>query len=339
MIRVDSQALPVSLDGVIVAVEVGVSGPKVVPGGGILRVDTDGLTVGRDGVIEVGVSGPKVVPGDGIFRVDTDGLTVGCDGVIGTLEVGVSGPKVVPGGDIFRVDTDGLTEGRDGVIVAVEVGVSEPKVVPGNGLFRPLPEPMNYLAASREVSDGTSRTPSEQSELLRMELGVLLLPSLGSNVPLDLAFAPVAADRADVVPVRPELPAPEGFLDRGHPTEDLAGRQALDPPHHLRRAVWGDRLHEKVHVVPIRPYLEERDLVARRDLQAAVPEHLVHVRRYHGAPVLGRTHDVVEQDGDIVAAVDMFTHALSVSQPDAVSRGVWTLNESNIPIMPSFLLS
>jgi len=34
---------------------------------------------------------------------------------------------------------------------------------------------MNYPAASRGVSDN-GRIPSEESELLRMELGVLLLP-------------------------------------------------------------------------------------------------------------------------------------------------------------------
>jgi hypothetical protein len=60
-----------------------------------------------------------------------------------------------------------------------------------------------------------------------MELGVLLLPALLDDVALDLPFAPVAADRADGAPIRPELPAPEMLLDRGHPAEDLPGRVRL----------------------------------------------------------------------------------------------------------------
>ena len=44
---------------------------------------------------------------------------------------------------------------------------------------------MNYLAASREVSDGTGRMPAEQSELLRLELGVLHLLPLRRSLSLD----------------------------------------------------------------------------------------------------------------------------------------------------------
>ena len=52
---------------------------------------------------------------------------------------------------------------------------------------------MSYLPVSHEVSDRISRIPSEQSKLLRMELGVLLLsPSEGDAAP-NLAFAAMAA--------------------------------------------------------------------------------------------------------------------------------------------------
>ena len=184
---------------------------------------------------------------------------------------------------------------------------------------------VNYPAASRGVS-GTGQIPSEKSELLRVELGVLLLPALLDNVALDLPFAPVATDRADVVPVRPELAAPEVLLDRGHPAEDLPGGATLDDPDQLRWAVRRERLHQEVYVVPVRADLQERDLVPGRDLEADVSEPRVHVRRDHRTPVLRRTDDVVEQDGDVVAAVDVFTHPPSLSQPDAASRGVSTLN-------------
>jgi hypothetical protein len=74
-------------------------------------------------------------------------------------------------------------------------------------------------------------------------------------------------------------------------------------------------------VVPVRPDLEEPDLIASRDLQAHVPERLVHLVRADRPPVLRRTDEVIQQGGDIVAAVDVLTHAPNVSQPDAASRG------------------
>ena len=100
-----------------------------------------------------------------------------------------------------------------------------------------------------------------------MELGVLLLPALLDDVALDLPFAPVAADRADGAPIRPELPAPEMLLDRGHPAEDFPGSKALDDPEKLRWAVRRDRLHQNVHMVPICPNLEEDDVMPVGDLQ------------------------------------------------------------------------
>lgn len=159
-----------------------------------------------------------------------------------------------------------------------------------------------------------------------MQLGVLLLSPLGGDVALDLPFTPVTADCADVIPVRPELATPEVPLYRGDAVEHLAGGEAFDHPHDLRRAVRGDGLHEEVHVVSVRPDLQERNLIPDRDLEADVSEHLVYVRRDHRTPVLRRTDDVVEQDGDVVAAVDALTHTPSLSQPDAASRGVSTLN-------------
>lgn len=189
---------------------------------------------------------------------------------------------------------------------------------------------MNYPAASRGVS-GTGRRPSEQSELLGVHLGVFLLPPLGGDVSLNLPFAPVTANRADGVPVRPALAAPAVRLHRGDPTDHLAGGKALDHPHDLRRTVQGDRLHEDVHVVPVRADLQKGDLVPSRDLEADVSEPRVHVRRDPRTSVLRRTDDVGEQDGDVGAAVDALTHTPSLSHPDAARRGVSTLNEMNLP--------
>src|SRR5574337_909154 len=48
------------------------------------------------------------------------------------------------------------------------------------------------------------------------------------DVAVDLSFAAVGADRADGAPIRPEFPAPEILLDRGHPADELQGSEVLD---------------------------------------------------------------------------------------------------------------
>jgi len=154
-----------------------------------------------------------------------------------------------------------------------------------------------------------------------MELGVLLLPPLDCDVAPDFAFATMPANRADVEPVGPELAAPEVLFDRWHPAEHLPGGETLDHPDELRRAVRRDCLHEEVHVIPVRPNLQKRDLVPCGNLQTDVPEDRVHLCREHGPAVLRGTDDMVEQNGDIVAAVDVLTHVPQLTTPDAASRG------------------
>lgn len=146
-----------------------------------------------------------------------------------------------------------------------------------------------------------------------MELGVLLLPVLLDEIALDLPFAPVAANGTDVAPIRPARPAPEIFFDRGDSAEDLSGRETLDDPDQLRRTVRWDRLHQAVHMIPIYPNLQEADVIPFGDLQADVSEYRIHLGREDGPPVLRRTHEVVAQDGDVVAAVDVLTHTPSLS--------------------------
>ena len=161
-----------------------------------------------------------------------------------------------------------------------------------------------------------------------MELGVLLLASLASDVAPDLAFAAVLADRTEVGAIRPELPTPEVLLDRGDPPEHFAGGETLDDPDELAGAVRWNRLHEEVHVVPVGPDLQKRNVVPGGNLQTDVPEGRVHLGGEDRPAVLRGAAQMVEQDGDIVAPVDVFAHTPSLPQrPDAASRGVSTLTE------------
>src|SRR3989338_5774951 len=89
--------------------------------------------------------------------------------------------------------------------------------------------------------------------------------------------------------------APELLLYRRHPVEHLPGGQTLDDPNEPGGTLGRDRLHEEVHVVPIRPTLQKRDLLPRGDLRADVPKHRIYHRRDHRPAVLGRTDNVVSK--------------------------------------------
>ena len=161
-----------------------------------------------------------------------------------------------------------------------------------------------------------------------MELGVLPLAPLVGDVAPDLAFATMLTDRAEIGPVGPELTSPQEFLDGGHPTEHLTGGKTLDDLSEFAGAIRWDRLHEEVHVVPVGPDLQKRDVVPGGNVQADVPKGRVHLGGEHRPAILRRTDQMVEQEGDIVAPVDVFAHVPSLPQrPDAASPGYFTLKE------------
>ncbi len=155
-----------------------------------------------------------------------------------------------------------------------------------------------------------------------MELGVLLLAPLASDVAPDLAFAAVLADRTEVGPVGPELPTPQELLDGGDPPEDFSGGETLDDLGELAGAVRRNRLHEEVHVVPVGPDLQKRNVVPGGNLQADVPEGRVHLGGEHGPAVLRGADHAVEQRGEIVAAVDVLTPTASLAHGRGKLRGM-----------------
>ena len=67
---------------------------------------------------------------------------------------------------------------------------------------------------------------------------------------------------ADIVPITPELAAPQLLFDTGDTGKDFARGQTLDDPDNLGWAVGRYGLDEKMHVVPIGPNFDERDLIA-----------------------------------------------------------------------------
>ena len=86
-------------------------------------------------------------------------------------------------------------------------------------------------------------------------------------------------------------------------------RDALDRLDDLLGAVGQHRLDQEVDVIPVRPDLQEGDLVAVPDVKAGATQGRLHLAADDRAAVLGRADRVVEQRGDVVALVDVLAHA------------------------------
>jgi len=108
----------------------------------------------------------------------------------------------------------------------------------------------------------------------------------------------------------------------GDSLEHFAGGETLDDPDELARAIGRNRLHEEVHVVPVGPNFEKRDVVPGGNLQTNILEGGVHLGRAHRPAVLHGTDEVVEQDGGIVAPMDVFAHAPSLPHGRGKPRGI-----------------
>ena len=111
------------------------------------------------------------------------------------------------------------------------------------------------------------------------------------------------------VSARPERPALQLRLDRRRTAEDLLGRDALDHLHDPRRRQNRNRLDQEMHVVAIRADLDEADLIAGGDLQANLPQNTLYCVIENDTPIFGRTDRVIQQNGNIVALVNIRAYA------------------------------
>ena len=144
---------------------------------------------------------------------------------------------------------------------------------------------MNYPAASCGVS--------EKTELLAVQLRVL--GTLIFDVLLKALFIAMLPYRTHEIPVTPKLASPQFLLHFRAQPKDFSAGDTLDDLHDLLRTVHGHRLHQKVHVVFVCPYLDKRHLVPLADLQTALLEFLVHRWSKNHSAVLRRTNNMVQQ--------------------------------------------
>src|SRR5688572_3718071 len=101
----------------------------------------------------------------------------------------------------------------------------------------------------------------------------------------------------------------------GTPLEHFSSHNALERLDDLGWTVSGHALHQKMNVIPIGANLQKANFVSLGDLQAYIPKRRVHLRVKDHTPIFGGADQMVEQDRDVVAFVDVgwLGHTLSVS--------------------------
>ena len=67
-------------------------------------------------------------------------------------------------------------------------------------------------------------------------------------------------------------------------------------------------MYQEMHVVPVGADLQELELITSLDPQTDVAQRLVNRRIEHRPSGFGREHQVVEQNRDVVALVDVDAH-------------------------------
>ena len=63
-----------------------------------------------------------------------------------------------------------------------------------------------------------------------------------------------------------------------------------------------------MYMVLVRADLQELDLLPRLDLQTYLPQDLIDGRIEHRSTILGRKHQMIQQNRDVIALVDLAAH-------------------------------
>jgi hypothetical protein len=126
-------------------------------------------------------------------------------------------------------------------------------------------------------------------------------------------FIPMSAYGGDEIPFRPEFSSPQLLLHARYSLEYLPGCYALDCPHDPRRTVPRHRLEQEMNMVFLNPNLNENNLVPLRNLQTYILENQIYLFRKHNPPVLGRTHQMIQQYRHVTLLMDIFTHTIMLT--------------------------
>src|SRR3989344_9524136 len=128
---------------------------------------------------------------------------------------------------------------------------------------------INYPAAELR---GMSETVVKERRLATVYLFVR--STLVFDIVFDCLFAGILANRVYIIPLRPELSAPQLLLHFGVCGEDHFGSDAFDGLHHFSGSEVRYRLDEKMHMVFVRTNLVESDLEPLLDAETHVLQRL-----------------------------------------------------------------
>ena len=141
-----------------------------------------------------------------------------------------------------------------------------------------------------------------------MQFCIALFCPLLLDVLADDLLTAVPPHGTDEIPFRPKLATPQLLLDRRHTPKNLSGDETLDRFDKPRRAVRGHGLDQEMDMITVGSNLQKHDFIPFRSLQTDLFEHGVHLGVKHDTSVLGRTHQVIDQDGNIVVLTQILAH-------------------------------
>ena len=121
-------------------------------------------------------------------------------------------------------------------------------------------------------------------------------------------LAAMFSNSAGEVPVGPELPSPEHFLDVRTSLEDLTGSKALDRRYYLRYRVGWNGLNEEMDMILVRADFQEFHLVPILDLYAYILHHPIHMLVEYCTSILRGKNQMVYENCNIMALMYVLAH-------------------------------
>lgn len=169
------------------------------------------------------------------------------------------------------------------------------------------------------ASPGVLFFPSPQFRLEQLQLtGIVHWLILRFFNPLilhvsgDNMFGPMTANCADIIPIWPEFPAPQRTFYPRSFFENLTCCNAFHYSNNLRCAVSGNRLNQKMDVVPVSPNLKKINLKPHLDFLASWNQNPNNLGTQYFATVFGPENQVIQQHRYVVPLVDETTFAHKV---------------------------
>jgi len=115
-------------------------------------------------------------------------------------------------------------------------------------------------------------------------------------------------NRACEITIGPELPTLQLFLHLRASFEYLLRSQAFYQSYKLCHTIARNRLHQKMNMVFVGTNLQKFHLIPISDRKTDLLQYFVDVWIENRSPIFRRKHQVIQQDRDIVALLNVLAH-------------------------------